>query len=81
MSKKPTQSERPTQRSAGPTLSNEVQELVTQSYNSSKDDFSGETPLNGKLVRKPVFGISDQVRHKLNCTATANGQKLEFLDL
>ena len=55
--------------------------MDTQSYNSSKDDFSVETPLNGKLVRKPVFGISDQVRHKLNCTATENGQKLEFLDL
>ena len=24
-------------------------------------------------VRKPVFGISDQVRHKSGCTATENG--------
>ena len=25
------------------------------------------------IVRKPVFGISDQVRHKPGCTATEDG--------
>ena len=25
------------------------------------------------VVRKPVFGVSDQVRHKSGCTATENG--------
>ena len=25
------------------------------------------------VVRKPVFGVSDQVRHKLGCTATEDG--------
>ena len=30
-------------------------------YNMSRD------------VRKPVFGISDQVRHKPGCTATEDG--------
>ena len=28
-------------------------------------------------VRKPVFGVSDQVRHKSVCVATENGKKLE----
>ena len=27
----------------------------------------------GLVVRKPVFGVSDQVRHKLGCTATEDG--------
>ena len=30
------------------------------------------------FVRKPVFGVSDQVRHKLGCTATENDQRLEI---
>ena len=25
------------------------------------------------VMRKPVFGVSDQVQHKLRCTATENG--------
>ena len=25
------------------------------------------------VLRKPVFGVSDQVRHKPGCTATENG--------
>ena len=25
------------------------------------------------IVRKPVLGVSDQVRHKLGCTATEDG--------
>ena len=25
------------------------------------------------VVRKPVFGVSDQVRHKAGCTATEDG--------
>ena len=25
------------------------------------------------VVTKPVFGVSDQARHKLDCTATADG--------
>ena len=33
------------------------------------------------VMRKPVFGISDQVRHNLDCTATQDGQRLEILDL
>ena len=26
-------------------------------------------------MRKPVFGVSDQVRHKLGCTATEGGYR------
>ena len=33
------------------------------------------------LVRKPVFRISDQVRHKPVCTATEDGLRLEISDL
>ena len=39
---------------------------------------------NGQMslvVRKPVFGVSDQVRHKPGCAATENGQRLEISDL
>ena len=31
------------------------------------------------VVRKPVFGVSDQVRHKPGCRATQDGQRLEIL--
>ena len=33
------------------------------------------------VLRKPVFGISDQVPHKRGCTATEDGKKLEISDL
>ena len=33
------------------------------------------------VVRKPVFGVSDQVRHKPGCTATEDGMRLEISDL
>ena len=32
-------------------------------------------------VRKPVFGVSDQVRHKPGCTATEDGYRHEISDL
>ena len=32
-------------------------------------------------VRKPVFGVSDQVRHKPGCTATEYGWRHEISDL
>ena len=31
------------------------------------------------VVRKPVFGVSDQVRHKPGCTATEDGKRLDIL--
>ena len=33
------------------------------------------------VVRKPVFGVSDQVRHKLGCTTTQDGLIREISDL
>ena len=32
-------------------------------------------------MRNPVFGVSDQVRHKPDCTATEVGYRLEISDL
>ena len=32
-------------------------------------------------MRKPVFGVSNQVRHKPGCTATQDGWMLEVSDL
>ena len=32
-------------------------------------------------MRKPVFGVSDLVRHKPGCAVTADGQGLEISDL
>ena len=32
-------------------------------------------------MRKPVFGVSDLVRHKPVCTAKEDGYRLEILDL
>ena len=34
-----------------------------------------------RVIRKPVFGVSDQVRHKLGSTATEDGEMLEISDL
>ena len=33
------------------------------------------------VVRKPVFGVSDHVPHKLGCTTTQDSLRLEILDL
>ena len=33
------------------------------------------------VVRKPVFGVFDQVLHKLGCAVTADDWRLENLDL
>ena len=33
------------------------------------------------VLRKPVFRVSDQVRHKPGCTATEDGWRLEISDL
>ena len=32
-------------------------------------------------MRKPVFGVSDDVRHKPGCTATEDGLRLKISDL
>ena len=33
------------------------------------------------VVRKPVFGVSDQVRHKPGCTITEAGYRLQISDI
>ena len=33
-----------------------------------------------RIMRKPVFGVYDQVRHKPGCTATEDGYMLEISD-
>ena len=33
------------------------------------------------VTRKPVFGVSNQIRHKLSCTATKDDMRLEILDV
>ena len=38
-------------------------------------------PYLSLVVRKPVFGVSDQVRHKLGCAVTADDWRLENSDL
>ena len=40
----------------------------------------GETKriLKSLVVRKPVFGVSNQVTHKSGCTATQDGKRLEI---
>ena len=35
----------------------------------------------GLVVRKPVFGVSDQVRHKPVCRTREDGYRLEITDL
>ena len=37
--------------------------------------------LMSPVMRKPVFGVSEQIRHKPGCTATENSKRLEILDL
>ena len=34
-----------------------------------------------RVIRKPVFGVSDQVRHKPGCTATEERERFEISDL
>ena len=33
------------------------------------------------VMTKPVFGVSDQVRHKVDCTATEDSYRIEISDL
>ena len=44
----------------------------------AKIRFSHDMDQMSLVVRKPVFGVSDQVRHKPGCTATEDGEKLEI---
>ena len=49
---------------------------------SIKTEKQSPVSYNTSLVlRKPVFGVFDQVRHKPGCTATEDGKRLEISDL
>ena len=47
------------------------------------NEFGQGTRVNEMLtsMNKPVFGVSDHVRHKPGCTATEDGFRLEISDL
>ena len=51
-----------------------------RSSDKHKDNEDAEDGMSC-VARKPVFGVSDQVRHIPGCTTTKDGQRLEFLDL
>ena len=40
-----------------------------------------QTILMRRVMRKPVFGVSGQVRHKPGCTTTEDSWRLEISDL
>ena len=48
-----------------------------------RDTFTGPTSSIHRThyMRKPVFRVSDQVRHKPGCTAQEDGKTLEISDL
>ena len=48
--------------------------------NSSKQYLKSQINKMSLVVRKPVFSVSDQVRHKPGCTATEDGYMLEIMD-
>ena len=53
--------------SAGSTLIKQTQKLALHVHHAFI------TSNLSLVVRKPVFGVSDQVRHKPSCTATEDG--------
>ena len=57
-------------------------EIACNRSEMEKDFCNMNYIINMSLVlRKPVFAVSDQVRHKLYCTATKDGQRLEISDI
>ena len=42
---------------------------------------SHKSPYRSFVLRKPVFGVSDQIRQKLHCAVTEDGQRFEISDL
>ena len=52
-------------------------DIATPAGHSIVKKYALDQILNQRLmilvVRKPVFGVSDQVRHKPGCTATGDG--------
>ena len=59
-------------------LRNGRSELFRYRVSDNRTDHDAHMSLD---VRKPIFGVSDQVRHKLGCTATIDGKRPEISDL
>ena len=55
--------------------------LVSDAPKNNRDRFSRDETQMSLVVRKQVFGVSDQVRHKPGCTATKDGWGHEISDL
>ena len=60
-----------------------IAHTVSLCYNLNLEntDQSSNIDQMSLVVRKPVFGVSDQVRHKPGCTAIEDGLRLEISDL
>ena len=51
------------------------------STSDDHDVIAGQVNNMRRVMRKPVFGVSDQVRHKPGSTTTEDDWMLEFSDL
>ena len=49
--------------------------------NIPKSQDIARLPYMSLVLRKPVFGVNNQVHYKPGCTATEDGQRLEISDL
>ena len=54
---------------------------MSDQVGNPEDRFSHNEAHMSRVMRKPVSGVSDQVRHKPGCTATETRSRLEILDL
>ena len=52
---------------------NSVGRITDRPDMTSAVDRGGKALLNNNITRKPVFMVSDQVRHKQSCAATEDG--------
>ena len=57
-----------------------LKSCLTTENNNGKKEMSSVCHLS-RDARKPVFGVSDQVRHKADCAATEESKNLEILDI
>ena len=55
--------------------------MASDRYRRGDASFAHYLLYLGLVVEKPVFGVSDLVRHKPGCTATEDGKRLEISDL
>ena len=55
-----------------------VKSLCTKSISNFMSHVHHDSLYMSLVVRKPFFGVSDQVQHKPGCTATEDGLRLEI---